>query len=263
MTDFPARADFAIDLARRAGALALGYFSQLDTLTIESKGPQDLVSEADREVELFIRAEISSTYPHDGIVGEEHAPKRGKSGFDWIIDPIDGTASFVSGIPQWCVIIACVRDGSAIVGVIHDPVASETFHGYLGGGAFVNGRPIHTSKATALDKGATGIGFNNRTPARNIIPVVDDLIKQGGTFFRNGSGGLMLAYVAAGRLLGYVEEHMNAWDCLDALLLIEEAGGKIVRPDAQTAVANGAMVIAGGAGVFGALEALVKDPFGR
>ena len=73
----------------------------------------------------------------------------------------------------------------------------------------------------------------------------------------------MLAYVGAGRLRGYVEEHMNAWDCLAALLLIEEAGGKIVRPDAQTAVANGAMVIAGGAGVFGALEALVKDPFGR
>lgn len=261
MTDLKSRTEFAIDLARRAGELGMDYFRRLDTLTIESKGHQDMVSEADREVELFVRRELAIAYPDDGIVGEEHAPKTGSTGFDWVIDPIDGTANFVTAIPQWCVIIACVKNGEAVVGVIHEPVANETFHGYRGGGAFMNGRAISVSKA-ALDHGATGVGFNNRTRARNIVPVVSEIIERGGIFFRNASGGLMLAYVAAGRLIGYVEEHMNAWDCVGGLLLVEEAGGKIVQPDAKTVLAKGTVVICGGPAVFDELHTIVKGPFG-
>jgi myo-inositol-1(or 4)-monophosphatase len=262
MTDLPSRTEFAVDLARRAGVLALTYFGRLETLTIESKGHQDLVSEADREVELFVRAEIEAAYPEDGIVGEEHAPKRGTSGFDWVIDPIDGTANFVTGIPQWCVIIACAKNGGAVLGVIHEPMSNETFHGHRGGGAFLNGRPIRTSSSKSLAEGATGVGFNNRTRAKNIVPVVDDLISRGGIFFRNASGGLMLSYLAAGRLIGYVEEHMNAWDCIGGLLLVEEAGGKIVTPDADTVLAKGTVVIAGCTGVFDDLVKLVEGRFG-
>ena len=99
--DLDARMQFAIDLARRAGELGLKYFRDLDSLTIESKGHQDLVSQADREVELFIRAAIAKDYPQDGIVGEEHASVAGSTGYVWVIDPIDGTANFVRGIPAW------------------------------------------------------------------------------------------------------------------------------------------------------------------
>lgn len=261
MTNLQARTEFAVDLARRAGDLGLDYFRRLDTLTIESKGPLDLVSEADREVELFIRRELAIAYPEDGIVGEEHAPTKGTTGFDWVIDPIDGTANFVTGIPQWCVIIACAKDGVAVVGVVHEPVANETFHGYRDGGAFMNGRPIHASKATSLSQGSTGVGFNNRTRAANIVLVVAEIIERGGMFFRNASGGLMLSYVAAGRLIGCVEEHMNAWDCLAAMLLIEEAGGKIVRPDAATVLTKGTVVVCGGSSVFDELRDIVAGPF--
>jgi fructose-1,6-bisphosphatase/inositol monophosphatase family enzyme len=84
-----------------------------------------MVSEADREVELFVRAEIGKAYPDDGIVGEEHAPKQGTTGYDWVIDPIDGTANFVKGIPAWCVVIACARGRRTVTGVIHDPCRTK------------------------------------------------------------------------------------------------------------------------------------------
>ena len=259
--DNQARMKFAVDLARHAGQLGLGYFREIDKLTIESKGHQDLVSNGDREVELFIRSALAAHYPDDGIVGEEHAETEGSSGFVWIIDPIDGTANFVRGIPAWCVVIACVRDGVTEIGVIHEPSTGETFHGYRGGGAFLNDRPIRVSAATGLTEGSVGVGFSNRAEALNIVGLIKAILDEGGVFFRNASGALMLAYVASGRLLAYAEEHMNSWDCVAGLLLVEEAGGRIVAPDARTVVANGTLVIAGGPGVFDHVYELCEDAF--
>jgi myo-inositol-1(or 4)-monophosphatase len=255
------REKFAVDLARRAGELGLRYFRDLDSLKIESKGHQDLVSEADREVEIFVRKAIADTYPEDGVVGEEHAPTRGKSGFDWVIDPIDGTANFVRGIPAWTVVIAGAQNGRTDVAVIHEPCTGETFHGHRGGGAFLNGRPMRTSNLTSLGEGSVGTGFSNRREVRNIVPFIDDLVQQGGVFFRNASGALMLAYVASGRLLAYVEEHMNAWDCIAGMLLVEEAGGRIVQSDPATVLAKGTVVITGCAGVFDEVEAMARRAF--
>ncbi|HEY5817894.1 MAG TPA: inositol monophosphatase family protein [Mesorhizobium sp.] len=244
------RLSFAVDLARRAGELGMGFFREIEKLTIESKGHQDLVSNGDREVELFVRAAISEAYPDDGIVGEEHAPTKGRSGHIWVIDPIDGTANFVRGIPQWCVIIACMKDGTTHTGVVHEPASGETFYARRGGGAFCNGRPIAVSSADHVNQGSIGVGFNNRTTAQNIVPIVAAIIDAGGVFFRNASGGLMLSYVAAGRLIGYTEEHMNAWDCVAAFLIIEEAGGVVEPFSRDDVLANGTVAITGGKGVF-------------
>jgi len=260
-SDLQRRTAFTVDLARRAGEFGMEYFRRLDTLTIESKGHQDLVSEADREVELFVRRELATSYPDDGIVGEEHAPTEGNSGYTWVIDPIDGTANFVRGIPAWTVVIACAKDGETVVGVIHEPATNETFHGWRGGGAFLNDKPISTNGTTKLSDGSVGTGFSNRREIRNIIPFIEALFDEGGIFYRNASGALMLAYVASGRLLGYVEEHMNAWDCIAGLLLIEEAGGRIVQPDPATVLEHGTVVIAGGAGVFDRIDALSRRAF--
>ncbi len=255
------RESFAVDLARRAGELGLSYFRDIEKLTIESKGHQDLVSEADRDVETFIRAELKARCPQDGIVGEEHAPTRGTSGFDWVIDPIDGTANFVRGIPAWTVVLAGTMRGETEVGVIHEPCTGETFHGHRGGGAFLNGRPMRVSDLTSLGEGSVGTGFSNRREVRNIVPFIDMLVREGGVFYRNASGALMLAYVASGRLLAYVEEHMNAWDCVAGLLLVEEAGGRIVRPDPRTVLAQGTVVIAGCKGVFDRVEQMCAEAF--
>ena len=260
--DNDARMRFARDLAFRAGELGLSYFRRLDTLTIESKGHQDLVSDGDRDVETFIRAAIAAEYPDDGMVGEEHANVAGTSGYVWVIDPIDGTANFVRGIPAWTVVIAGVRDGALDVGVIQEPSTGETFHGRRGGGAFLNGRPI---RASCGDRPHPGLGrhrlFQPARPAQCRAPDRPHP-RRGRRVLPQCSGALMLAYVASGRLLAYAEEHMNAWDCLAGMLLVEEAGGRILQPDPKTVMQDGTMVIAGGAGVFDQVQALCEKSFG-
>jgi len=255
------RYDFACALAHKAGNLAMDYFRKLDTLTITSKGHQDLVSEADRDVETLIRKEIATRFPEDGIVGEEHGTVEGSSGYTWVIDPIDGTANFVSAIPQWCVILACVRDGETVIGVIRDPNSGETFKAALGQGAYVNDRPISASDSTSIAVGSTGVGFNGRTAATDVVNAVGALISKGGIFFRNASGGLMLAYAASGRLIGYIEPHMNAWDCLAGMLIATEAGNRMEEIDVRNALVRGARVVVGAPGVYDDLKMIADTSF--
>lgn len=255
------RLDFAVALAEKAGQLGLDYFRKLDTLTVTQKGHQDLVSEADRNVETLIRGELAKSYPEDGILGEEHGMEEGASGYTWVTDPIDGTANFVAGIPQWCVIIACVHQGQVIIGVIHDPVSGETFTAAAGQGAFVNGKPMRISSSDSLSVGSVGVGFNGRTAATDAVNVVGAVVSQGGVFFRNASGGLMLAYTASGRLIGYIEAHMNAWDCLAGMLMIREAGGKVLEQDITNSLYHGARVVAGAPGVYEDLKSIAESSF--
>lgn len=252
---------FAEALARKAGALALDYFRKLDTLTITQKGHQDLVSEADRNVETLIRAELAKAYPDDGILGEEHGMEEGASGYTWVTDPIDGTANFVTGIPQWCVIIACIYQGQTILGVIFDPVAGEMFTAAAGYGAHLNGKPIRISSSDSLSNGSVGVGFNGRTAVTDAVNAVGALVSKGGVFFRNASGGLMLAYTAAGRLIGYIESHMNAWDCLAGLLIIREAGGDVMHQDVNHALYHGARIVVGAPGVYADLKDVADSSF--
>ncbi|MEM7258137.1 MAG: inositol monophosphatase family protein, partial [Pseudomonadota bacterium] len=231
--------------------LAGHYYRRFDALNIESKGHQDLVSNADREVELLLRQAIEAEYPDDGIVGEEFDNLASTSGFTWVIDPIDGTASFVRGRPGWCVVLACVENGVTTVGVVVDPVAGEVFHAQRGVGAWLNNKPIRTSSSITLGEGAVGTGFSARVSPDYVIAAIQRLLAEhGGMLYQNGSGALMLVYVACGRLLGFIEYHMHAWDCLAALLIIEEAGGIVKPVDINDALFNGAQVVAGCPGVF-------------
>lgn len=258
MDDFPERMAFAERLCREAGQVGLDYFQNRGALQVDRKGAQDWVSEADRKVELFIRDRLAERYPADGIVGEEHAPKGGQSGFDWVIDPIDGTTNFVNGIPAWTVVLAGVARGQTQVGVIHDPNAKETFSARRGGGAMLNGAPMRVASGVALDSGTVAVGYSNRVTAANVLPLISDLVQDGAMFHRNASGALSLAYVAAGRLLGYLEEHMNAWDCLAGQLMVAEAGGRVEAQDAGAMIRQGGRVIAGSRDVFDRLRAMAE-----
>jgi len=261
--DISTRYAAAQSIARAAGALGLKYFNSFDTLTIESKSHQDFVSEADKNVETLVRAAIAQAFPDDAIVGEEDAPTTGTSGFTWVIDPIDGTTNFIHGIPQWCVAIAIVQNAQTVVGVIHDPVHGECNHAMLGGGAFCNDKPIRVLNDRPLTNGSLGVGFSGRTrPSGNVITLIDDLTKAGGVFWRNGSGALSLAYVAQGKLLGYVEEHMNAWDCLAGQLMIHEAGGQVEVQDADDMIKNGGRVVVATAELFNQVKALADQAYG-
>lgn len=256
------RTEAAREIARSGGRLALEYFKRLSSLTIEDKGPQDFVTEADKSVEAQIRALITSAFPEDGIVGEEEASKPSTSGVTWVIDPIDGTANFIAGIPQWCVILAVVKDDRTEVGMTYDAVHDELFSATRGQGATLNGTAIACSADGRMDRGSIGTGFSNRTAPAASLQVMAGIMADGGRFFRNASGGLSLAYVAAGRLVGYIEQHMHAWDCLAGQLLIEEAGGCIEQQNATQMMSRGGRVIAGSEAVFERLQSIANDAYG-
>lgn len=222
-----ARYAFAQTLAREAGQLAYDYYRRRGELAVESKGLQDFVSIADRKVEDLIRTRLGEQFPDDAFLGEESgvsgsvAPGQAM----WVVDPIDGTACFLNGMPTWCVSLALVRDGEIEVGVIYDPNSDELYAAQRGGGTYLNGARQPLLSAKDFRDGMFGTGFSHRSPPGDFVPFLDALLNDGGIFMRNGSGALMLAYVAVGRLIGYFEPHINSWDALAGFLLVREAGG--------------------------------------
>jgi myo-inositol-1(or 4)-monophosphatase len=249
------------DICKQAGRLALKYFREQDALVIDHKGHQDFVSQADRNVELLTRDLLAKAFAEDAIVGEEHAPSPGTSGFTWVIDPIDGTTNFINGIPAWTVVVAGVRDGVTECGVIHDPTNDETFVAVKGEGSTLNGVPLKLEDARKISEGTIGTGYSNRVDDQGIVRLVTSLVDEGSMFYRNASGALSLAYVAAGRLLGYSEEHMNAWDCLAGQLIVAEAGGCVELQNADAMIRDGGRVVVGTPAVFDRLLELSKTAF--
>lgn len=251
----------AVQIVQQAAELAQQLFSDRDSLNIEVKGLQDWVSNADKSVEDQIRSALAEAFPNDGIIGEEHGTEQGSSGFVWVIDPIDGTTNFVTGTPGWCVVLACVYGERTVSGIIRDPLADETYTAMANSGASLNDKPIRVSTVSSLDEGTLGVGHSTRVPAAQSARLLSALLEHNGLFRRSGSGALDLAYVAAGRLIGYVEPHMNAWDCLAAMLIIEEAGGLLEPIDMQTMLHAGGRVIVGCPGVYEKIHALADTAY--
>jgi myo-inositol-1(or 4)-monophosphatase len=229
LADLRRRAHLAEAIARRAGVLALASFQTRADLLIEAKRhAQDMVTEADRQVETLIREAIAADFPQDALLGEEHGTTPGTSGLTWAIDPIDGTAPFLAGLPGWCISIGAVDDGGPAVGVIYAPVLDEMFVAARGLGATLNGVPVRVTHRFDLRSGLLGIGANDRVDAGQVGRMLADLSLAGASWTRYGSGALMLAWVAAGRLVGYAEPRMSAWDCMAGYCLVQEAGGRVL-----------------------------------
>ena len=223
-----ARYAFAKRVALEAAQRAMDFYTRRSSLTVEHKGSdlQDVVSIADQEVEAFIRGELARHFPDDGIVGEEGGSDGLRARCIWVIDPIDGTACFLNGLHNWCVSIGLLVDGEPLLGAVADPNHDELFHGFIGRGAFVNDTPLQAHRAIHLGEGLVGVGTTQRPGQEHFLPFLHALLDGGGQFVRNGSGALMTAYVAAGRLIGYYETHLKSWDCLAGLVLVREAGGR-------------------------------------
>lgn len=218
------RLSVACAVAREAGALARRRFNgRPGTAGINLKGHQDYLSAVDAEVEGLVRRRLLESFPEDSFFGEE-----GGGSFDnnvWVVDPIDGTANFVRGISQFCISIAYVRDGRTQIGIIYDPMLDELFAAERGRGATLNGEAIRVSGLSDMQSATIEAGWSTRLPLSRYVELVDRILADGAGVRRGGSGALALAYVAAGRIDAYCELHMNSWDALAGLLLIEEAGG--------------------------------------
>jgi len=253
------RFTFASDLIQEAGDLALQYFGRIETLRVQSKGPQDMATEADLNVELLIRNRLKERFPEDAFLGEETGRTELASGQGlWVVDPIDGTQPFISGLTGWCVSIAFVLHETLEIGLVRSPARGESFAGRRGAGATLNGRAIHVSTATHLTNGIVGVGYSPRVKPEEFLPLFSRLLGQGAMFYRDGSGALTLCYVACGRLIGYVEPHINSWDCLGALAIIQAAGGTINDFLSNDGLWKGNRAIAGSAALYPTLARLFE-----
>ena len=245
----------ALRLIRDAGDLAHDYFRRRESLTVNSKGPQDMASEADLNTELLIRDRLGKAFPDDGFLGEETgniepAPGQGL----WVVDPIDGTQPFISGLSGWCVSIAFVRDNELMFGMVYAPARGELFAGGQGIPATLNGSPVERHAGRSITDGIVGVGYSPRVTPEEFLPIFGRLLEAGGMFYREGSGALTLCYVACGRLIGYVEAHINSWDCLGALAVIRAAGLKTNDFLADNGLRVGNRLVVGNDEVYAALE---------
>jgi myo-inositol-1(or 4)-monophosphatase len=214
---------FAIDLAREAGEISLRYFRRTDRLGIREKAPRDLVTEADLEIDRLIVARTREHFPDDGILTEESGG-RDADGI-WVVDPIDGTANFARGIAHFAISIAFHSRGQTEIGVIHDPVAGETFSAMRGNGASCNGAAIHVSAADQPHRAVIDAGYSRKHALPDYLDLLQELLDAGYDFLQCGSAARGLAQVACGRIDGYCELLLNSWDVLAGLLIVEEAGG--------------------------------------
>jgi myo-inositol-1(or 4)-monophosphatase len=249
-----ARYQFAQGLIREAGDLAHSYFKKFETLTIKSKGLQDMASEADLNTELLIKERLQKKFPEDAFLGEE----TGLTNFEpdqgiWVVDPIDGTQPFVSGMSSWCVSIAFVKAGVLEFGTVYAPVRNELFAGGRQYPATLNGQPVRKHPGKTIKEGIVAMGYSTRVTPDTFLSIFSRFIRAGGMFYRDGSGALDLCYVASGQLLGYLETHINSWDCLAAIAIIRAAGLQTNDFLADDGLRKGNAIIVGNTEVYAEL----------
>jgi histidinol-phosphatase len=228
--DWRNRYDAALDAAQQAGQFALGYFDR--GIAIEWKADHSPVTLADRGAEDIIRKALLGKFPADGFLGEESGDTPGSSGFRWIIDPIDGTRSFVRGIPLWATMIGLEYKGELIAGVVFLPAMKQVFHALRGHGAFRDDRCIHVSDINALDKAHVYYSsiswFTKAGHDRQFLELVKQTERQRG--FGDFYGFMMVAQ-GSGEIM--VEHGVHAWDVAAIEPIIAESGGKLTAWDGK------------------------------
>jgi len=216
--------DFAVDAAHRAGALTLGWF-RTDP-TIDLKDDRTPVTVADRAAEQFLRERIRAAYPDHGIVGEEFGVHEGRAPGRWILDPIDGTFSFICGVPLYAVLIGFEWEGRMEVGVIHLPALGETVYAARGLGCRWNGRPARVSRVTDLSA-ATLVVTDRKTVERANRRTAYERLFAACRAERGWSDAYSYALLATGRVDVVVDAQMSLWDTAALVPVISEAGGRL------------------------------------
>jgi myo-inositol-1(or 4)-monophosphatase len=213
-------------IAREAGALLLEFFHR--RVKIEYKGDADLVTEADRTSEKLILERIRKAWPSHDVIGEEGARVETGSDYRWYVDPLDGTTNFAHGFPVFCVSLGLAFQGKRKAAVVYDPTRDELFAAERGQGAVLNGAKIEVSKTPKLQQSLVATGFPSHKRHKNPnIYFYHQLTLRSHGVRRAGSAALDLAYVAAGRLDGFWEFNLNAWDTAAGISIVEEAGGRV------------------------------------
>ena len=248
----------AVKAARRAGSIINRAAQNLDILSVTQKAINDYVSEVDREAERAIIKMLLDAYPGHSILAEESGAA-GKSEFQWIIDPLDGTTNFLHGFPQYAVSIALRHRGILTQGVVFDPTRNELFTASRGRGAFLNDRRIRVAKRSRMREALIGTGFPFRDLAylEEYTRMFKAVVAGTAGVRRAGAAALDLAYVAAGRLDGFWEIGLAPWDTAAGILLITEAGGLVTDFDGEEHFLDKGHIVCGSPKIFGQLLPLI------
>ncbi len=226
----------AVNAAAKAGEWIKTKLGDYESLTLKTS-EQDLVTEVDKGAELLIRNLLKTYFPDHAFLGEESVPPGAEASrqaierlkdeeYLWIIDPIDGTTNFVHGFPFFCVSIGLAHRGELVAGIIYDPIRDEMFVGEKGKGAYLRGRRLQVSQEQHLAGSLLATGFPPKIGEWHTQKVAG-IVPKVRSVRTTGSAALHLAYVAAGRLSGFWEPNLNAWDLAAGILLVQEAGGRV------------------------------------
>ncbi len=238
----------AVEAVLRAGDLQMAHLGT--DLRVDKKGTIDLVTEVDLAVERMFRAMVADRFPtHDVLAEELGAGATLRASHCWIFDPLDGTTNYAHGLPVFSASLALEIDGVVAVGAVYDPTRRELFTATRGGGARLNGRPLRVSATADLIDAllVTGFPYTVHQTGADLLRLFGAFLSRAQAVRRLGSAALDLCYVAAGRIDGFWEQHLKAWDMAAGALIVEEAGGRVTLLDGSPFdVRRGAIVASNG-----------------
>jgi myo-inositol-1(or 4)-monophosphatase len=220
----------ATEIALEAGSILQSFWGKL-TQVRSKEYYWDLVTEADLASEAYILEALRKSYPSHLILSEEAGviSPSGEAAYQWLVDPLDGTTNFTHQYPMVSVSIGLVKEGIPIVGVVYNPILKELFAAEQGKGVTLNGEKLHVSKVDSIERSllATGFAYDRKDTQENNYAEFCRMTQSSQGVRRAGSAALDLAYVAAGRLDGYWERGLRAWDTAAGVILVREAGGTV------------------------------------
>ena len=250
----------AIEAVVRAGEMQLAQAG--GDLRVAKKGVIDLVTDVDVAIERMFRALVAERFPDHQVLAEEMGGSSSvPHGPCWVFDPIDGTTNYAHGLPIFCASVALEIDGVAQVAAVYDPNRKELFTAERGGGAYLNGRPLHVSGAATLVDAmlVTGFPYDVHQRVEEIVGLFGAFVARARAVRRLGSAAIDLCYVAAGRMDGFWESDLKPWDIAGGSLIVAEAGGRVTNMDGSPFASRGGHVLATNALIHDAMLEVIGD----
>lgn len=217
-----------IEITKEVGLFIKNEREKFNYQSVEIKGLNDLVSYVDKTSEKLIVDQLKPLLNNVGFIVEENTVSEKKE-YNWIVDPLDGTTNFVHGVPSYAISIALEYKGEIILGVVYEVSRNECFSAFKGGGAYLNGKLISVSKQKTLTESliATGFPIYNFGRIKPFLICLEHLMRNSHGVRRIGAAAVDLCYLACGRVDGFFEYNLNAWDVAAGALIVKEAGGTI------------------------------------
>lgn len=232
-------------IAKQAGQYIREERQKFSLESVERKHAHDYVSYVDKGSEKLIVNALRELLPEAGFITEEGLASHDAEQLLWVVDPLDGTTNFIHQYAPYAVSIALLQGKEVIIGVVYEICADECFYAWKGGGAFVDGKPLHVSNQSIQDALlCLQLPYNSDAYKPVIKSLIDRLYGNVGSIRMCGSAAMALCYVAAGRLDGYAEQYIGQWDYMAGSLIVMEAGGTVTNYEGSADFTQGNSVIA-------------------